>query len=725
MENTQTLGVNRAKPWQIALFPFNNAATNVYFAFYTYFTYFALMYLTGSTLTAIGGTVVAAGLAFAVSTFNGIFAPLMRVFDGITDPLIGGLMDRTKTKIGKFRPFMILGNVILALSVILMMLVFRPIAIEWLRWVCFIVCYIVYIIGYTCQCAVTKAGQTCLTNDPKQRSQFVIWNMIGQIGSIVLINVLAGGILTNEAICAKGLIITEVQNGGVLGSELIKEFMEKGIDYSHATINPDLFYTYSRGAGYGPQFYNIMVPVVVGLSAVYTAMAVAAIWNKDKPEFWGVSEKPAKLKDYIGIVKGNKEIRWLMLSSGLNKLASTVATSAPVAFMLYGCLMGDYNGLFIPFYALCFVFMGIFFLWGSNTAGKKGQKRGVAQFTLFALLFYIGVLIMLCLFNKEDPSTHLMLFSMEGGFHLTINAYTIFFIILYGCGYGAFNCCDQLTIPMVADCTDYETYRSGNYVPGIMGTIFSLVDKIISSLQVLLLTLFIVAIVPGLDMLPVEDTQYLPGMEISTIICFCVLPMVAWLVTTFCMTRYKLSGKKLQEIQAVNAVRKAAVQGGMTMEQAMETWKTIDQVPAMFIPVKKPRINKKTGEVIEEKDNILDKIYNKVFTRKETVTSDPPSSNAIDIPEEFLTEEVRAQMGLLAQNAENVQTPDETVVADGEGKVSETAQITAEVQPEQVEEKGEKPEVAEAKPAKKPTAKKPAAKDGAPKENAEKPAEDK
>ena len=43
---------------------------------------------------------------------------------------------------------------------------------------------------------------------------------------------------------------------------------------------------------------------------------------------------------------GNKEIRWLVLSSGLNKLASTVATSGTVAFLLYGCLMGDYNGLF-------------------------------------------------------------------------------------------------------------------------------------------------------------------------------------------------------------------------------------------------------------------------------------------------------------------------------------------------------------------------------------------
>ena len=36
---------------------------------------------------------------------------------------------------------------------------------------------------------------------------------------------------------------------------------------------------------------------------------------------------------------------------------------------------------------------------------------------------------------------------------------------------------------MVADCSDYETYRSGKYIPGIMGTLFSLVDKLVSSLS--------------------------------------------------------------------------------------------------------------------------------------------------------------------------------------------------------------------------------------------------
>ncbi|MBR6953499.1 MAG: MFS transporter [Clostridia bacterium] len=596
-----TAAVNRAKQWQIALFPFNNAATNVYFAFYTYFTYYAIMYLTGSTAAALGTAVASAALVLGVSTFNSLFAPLMRIFDGITDPICGGLMDRTRTRFGKFRPFMVVGNAMLALSLLLMMVFFRGLpdsASVW-RWVVYIVSYIVYVIGYTAQCACTKAGQTCLTNDPKQRSQFVIWNMIGMIGSIVLVNVMAGGVLTNEAICPKGTIT----------------YVVDGVE------------TVLRGAAYGPTFYDIMVPFVIIISAIYTIMAVAAIAEKDRPEFWGVSEKPATLKDYAGILRNNKEIRWLVTSAGLNKLASTVATSGTVAFLVYGCLMGDYNGLFIPFYVLCFIFMGIFFVWGSKTAGAKGQKRGVAQFTVFAFLFYIGVLALLIAYDYNNPATKLSIFSMEGGFHLTINLYTILFVIFYGCGYGAFNCCDNLTIPMVADCTDYETYRSGNYVPGIMGTVFSLVDKLISSLQTLLLQVFIVFLVPGLNALPAEGTPYMEGMKLSAIICFCLLPMASWLVTTFCMTRYSLSGDKMREVQAVNAVRKAAIQGGMSTEEAMQTWQTIDQVPAEFVQEKADKGDKP--------QSFLDRWYEKVFTKREKIGSAPASSNAIPIPEQY------------------------------------------------------------------------------------------
>ena len=33
---------------------------------------------------------------------------------------------------------------------------------------------------------------------------------------------------------------------------------------------------------------------------------------------------------------------------------------------------------------------------------------------------------------------------------------------------------EGIVIPMTADCADYEVYRSGRYVPGLMGTLFAL-----------------------------------------------------------------------------------------------------------------------------------------------------------------------------------------------------------------------------------------------------------
>ena len=62
-----------------------------------------------------------------------------------------------------------------------------------------------------------------------------------------------------------------------------------------------------------------------------------AIWEKDKPQYWGIdaSQRKTKFKDYVKVVKDNKPIRWLVVSSGCNKLASTIATSTVVAALIY------------------------------------------------------------------------------------------------------------------------------------------------------------------------------------------------------------------------------------------------------------------------------------------------------------------------------------------------------------------------------------------------------
>ena len=170
--------------------------------------------------------------------------------------------------------------------------------------------------------------------------------------------------------------------------------------------------------------------------------------------------------------------------------------------------------------------------------------------------------------------------SILGENGLSLNLYTILFIVFFGIGYGAYYATADMPIPMVADCSDYETYRSGNYIPGIMGTLFSLVDKLVSSLSATVVGIAVSFV--GLQSLPTQYDPYTPGMNWVVIVLFCIIPMVAWAATLIAMKGYTLTGAKMKEIQAVNACCRDAVAKGMKLEEAMDKWQTMEQLPAEY-----------------------------------------------------------------------------------------------------------------------------------------------
>ena len=183
-----------------------------------------------------------------------------------------------------------------------------------------------------------------------------------------------------------------------------------------------------------------------------------------------------------------------------------------------------------------------------------------------ALICYTGVLALLLMWQPGNPAFNLTLSGPDG---FGINLYTIAFILFFGVGYGAYYATADMPIPMVADCADYETYRSGKFIPGIMGTLFSLVDKLVSSLSATVVSIALMFI--GIDFLPLKSTPYSPGMNWVVIVLFCILPMLAWIATLWAMKGYSLDGRMVKTVQAVNAARKKAIADGMTMEDAMRT----------------------------------------------------------------------------------------------------------------------------------------------------------
>ena len=517
MSQEPSTTLNRAKPYQLVLFPLNNGATNVYFV------------LILSYVAQFGSSILKLGM------FASIMVTVMRVADAVTDPIIGAMMDRTSTKIGKFRPFMILGSAVMAVSVVCLYILtpLIPESMMWARYAAFVVVYFVWVIGYTFQTSCTRAGQTVLTNDPNQRPMFTIFNTVGSL--------LGMGVMQFMIPLVKGMCDVKDEAGNVIVS-----------GYSDPTV------------------FRIITPIGIAISVLLTALAIIGIAEKDNPKYYGIGgdkQEKVKMSEYVEIIRDNKPMQRLMVAGAGCKLALAIATNTTVLLALYGILMGNYNSLYLPMMVLGYVCAVPFFLLSMRTSQKLGQRASLIRYVSVALICYVGVLALLLFSQNGDPA-RMLSFPFQGGG--AINLYTILFIVCFGIGYGAYYATADMPIPMVADCSDYETYRSGKYIPGIMGTLFSLVDKLVSSLAQTLVA-FIFLLCAGLSDLPTDSTPYSGGIKVAVIVMFCIIPMLAWTATLIAMKGYALTGEKMKTIQAVNAARKEAVAQGMGLEQAMES----------------------------------------------------------------------------------------------------------------------------------------------------------
>lgn len=100
---------------------------------------------------------------------------------------------------------------------------------------------------------------------------------------------------------------------------------------------------------------------------------------------------------------------------------------------------------------------------------------------------------------------------------------------------------------MIADCSDYEVYRSGQYVPGLMGAVFSFVDKVFAALGTTFVGLIVTLIGYGQVFPQVEDEET-AILKAATLFLYCVVPLIGWLFSMLCMHYYELDKSKMKEV---------------------------------------------------------------------------------------------------------------------------------------------------------------------------------
>ena len=228
----------------------------------------------------------------------GTITTIMRIWDGVTDPFVGMVVDKTNTRFGKNRPFIIIGNVILFVTsgIIYHVTPNLPMAA---RFPFYIVMYMLYIIGYTCQCVVTKSAQSCLTNDPEQRPYFTIFDSAYNTIIFAVLPVYVTGTLMPKY-------------GGAAAFTTAAFFQELWL------------------------FCGV-------ISAIAACMAIIALRRKDRTEFFGTGKaQKIGFKDYVDVISHNRAIQMLVVNASTDKLASSMMSSSVIMVMLYGIICGNY-----------------------------------------------------------------------------------------------------------------------------------------------------------------------------------------------------------------------------------------------------------------------------------------------------------------------------------------------------------------------------------------------
>lgn len=490
-------GIHFVPVWRIVGFSGANMAVNLYMGL----TMIMSFYLNGYVGMAV----------FLASSFSTI----MRLWDGVTDPIVGFLVDKFGTKIGKTRLCLAAGGVILFINSFLMFNVTHRLPEGPFRQVFFIFFTLLYYIGYTFLNISNHVGNVCLTNDPSQRPVLSI------VGTIL--------VRISRALTQMYVSYLAVKYG--------------------AMASADLFHDY---------WLLTAVAATAGIVIAYISIA-----PKDIPHFSVTSEKKApkvNFSDYLEVLKKNRPLQMMIVARATDMFATTCKTSA-VTLVIFGIVIGNYglNGGFGLYTTICGLVMMTL---GIGTIGRKlGMKKAMQVGSWGVLLFdTVGVLIFFLL----DPKT-LCLPGYTNGYGEAFSGFSAFTVALFlvtvvGGGFQMIT--SSIVPPMIADVNDYEASRSGKFIPGMVGTLFSFMDKLISSFGPMLVGVGF-TMIGFSEKLPDLDTPYSTDLLIFGLIFYFGLEIIGAVFNLIAMRFYDLTPEKMREVEAkIHQMRENDKSGG-------------------------------------------------------------------------------------------------------------------------------------------------------------------
>ena len=430
------------------------------------------------------------GIATAVV---GIILTATRVIDGVTDPLVAFIIDKTKLKAGKIRLWAILGWAIESLAVF-MMYVWASGKGHGVPF--FVVTYCVYVIGYTMVNIINQTIPHALTNDPKQRPMVGIWSTVFNY--------------------------------------FVPMFLSMAI----------MMFILPRYGEFNVPMLAATCKLCVAVSFAGLIITYIGISPYDKMEYIGapVKKESVKFRDMVNLFKSNKALQMFIIAGASDKIAQQTISQSIITTLLYGIILGNMQ-ISTMLSVVSMLPSIVFAIIGAKHAGKHGNKESTVVWTRACMIVAAISVVFFCVLSG-NPQIILQKMPLM-----------IVFVLLNFALNGCKMSVTTANNAMMADVIDYEYDRSGKLMPATVTGTYAFIDKLVSSFGALIATSS-VAILGYTATMPQPGDAYTMGIFWFTMAIYYGLPLVGWACTLVAMKHSPLSKEEMVEVQKRISERK-------------------------------------------------------------------------------------------------------------------------------------------------------------------------
>ena len=495
--------------------------------------------------------------AIAVSTIMAI----ARVWDAFNDPMMGTIVDRTRSKWGKCRPYLIYVPVPIMIITILCFVNFGfydasetanvVLNVFIVGWAAFM--YILWGMTYTVGDIPLWSVTALMTEDEKDRNKLLsLARIAGGVGAgITMLAIqpfaLAIADVISASIGAKMLGSMEaweaLKQASIANSELFAEGLAKGIPYEELTylleVDPILAEATRQGERWGFLIAAVIFSVV--------GCALFQLTGPGIKERIAPSEEKHSLKENFKLMWSNKPFRQILISGVLGSPKNLLSLAAmplityyfasknALMALVYMALLGGgmFAGMFIAM-ALCPKLLTKF---TKKDIYNYGNLAGVIPFVAIFVAYLI------------DPR------GLANWYWVAI--FFIFFLIA-----GASNgVTSVLQSYMIADCVDYEEYHNGIRPDGVFFSGQTFIAKMQAGIATVLSGIFYAiwgfsdAAVEKVNdyisagLIPRDIPEFDPYMEVLFLI-ISIPPAIGCILSVIPTWKYCLDDKEHERILA-------------------------------------------------------------------------------------------------------------------------------------------------------------------------------